>query len=74
MAVASEGCPPITTRRLESLVRLAEARARLDLRQVPTHSSFYPPTRDAPHLPLLQRHDELYHCKWSFPCQCAVQR
>ena len=35
MAVASEGGAPITTRQLESLVRLAEARARLDLRQVP---------------------------------------
>lgn len=33
-AVASEGGVPITTRQLESLVRLAEARARADLRQV----------------------------------------
>ncbi len=35
-AVASEGGLPITTRQLESLVRLAEARARADLRQVST--------------------------------------
>ena len=33
-ALASEGGVPITTRQLESLVRLAEARARADLRQV----------------------------------------
>ncbi len=33
-AVGSVDSAPITTRQLESLVRLAEARARADLRQV----------------------------------------
>ncbi|KAK9914958.1 hypothetical protein WJX75_002939 [Coccomyxa subellipsoidea] len=37
-AVASEGGVPITTRQLESLVRLAEARARADLRQEVTRA------------------------------------
>ncbi|EIE22418.1 MCM-domain-containing protein [Coccomyxa subellipsoidea C-169] len=37
-AVVSEGGLPITTRQLESLVRLAEARARADLRQEVTRA------------------------------------
>lgn len=34
----SADAPPITTRQLESLVRLAEARARLELRETVTES------------------------------------